>query len=60
MKNFLPILILMLSFGTINAQSVNKLKKQLLSSIEQKSDELITMSDNIWHTTLNTVQIFLP
>ena len=49
MKNFLPILILMLSFGTINAQSVNKLKKQLLSSIEQKSDELITMSDNIWH-----------
>ena len=49
MKNFLPILILMLSFGTINAQSVNKLKKQLLSSIEQKSDELITMSDNIWY-----------
>ena len=49
MKNFLPILILMLSFGTINAQSVNKLKKQLLSSIEQKSDELITISDNIWH-----------
>ena len=48
MKNFLPILILMLSFGTINAQSVNKLKKQLLSSIEQKSDELVTMSDNIW------------
>ena len=49
MKNFLPTLILMLSFGTINAQSVNKLKKQLLSSIEQKSDELITISDNIWH-----------
>ena len=49
MKNFLPILILMLSFGSINAQSVNKLKKELLNSIEQKSDELITMSDNIWH-----------
>jgi aminobenzoyl-glutamate utilization protein B len=25
------------------------LKKELLNSIEKKSDELITMSDNIWH-----------
>lgn len=49
MKNFLPILILMLSYGSVNAQSVNKLKKELLNSIEKKSDELITMSDNIWH-----------
>ena len=49
MKNFLPILILILSYGSINAQSVNKLKKELLNSIEKKSDELITMSDNIWH-----------
>ena len=49
MKNFLPILILMLSYGSVNAQSVNKLKKELLNSIEQKSDELITISDNIWH-----------
>jgi aminobenzoyl-glutamate utilization protein B len=49
MKNYLPILILILSIGSINAQSVNKLKKELLNSIEQKSDELITMSDNIWH-----------
>ena len=49
MKNFLLILILMLSFGSINAQSANKLKKELLNSIEQKSDELVTMSDNIWH-----------
>jgi aminobenzoyl-glutamate utilization protein B len=49
MKNFLPILILILSYGSINAQSVNKLKKELLNSIEQKSDELVTMSDNIWH-----------
>ena len=48
MKNFLPILILMLSYGSINAQSVNKLKKELLNSINEKSDELITMSDNIW------------
>ena len=49
MKNYLLILILILSIGSINAQSVNKLKKELLNSIEQKSDELITMSDNIWH-----------
>ena len=49
MKNYLPILILILSIGSIKAQSVNKLKKELLNSIEQKSDELITMSDNIWH-----------
>jgi aminobenzoyl-glutamate utilization protein B len=49
MKKYLPILILILSIGSINAQSVNKLKKELLNSIEQKSDELITMSDNIWH-----------
>ena len=49
MKNYLPILILILSIGSINAQSVNKLKKELLNSIELKSDELITMSDNIWH-----------
>ena len=49
MKNYLPILILILSIGSINAQSVNKLKKELLNSIEHKSDELITMSDNIWH-----------
>ena len=48
MKNFLLILILMLSYGSINAQSANKLKKELLNSINQKSDELITISDNIW------------
>ena len=48
MKNFLPILILMLSYGSTNAQSANKLKKELLNSINQKSDELITISDNIW------------
>ena len=48
MKNFLPTLILMLSYGSTNAQSANKLKKELLNSINQKSDELITISDNIW------------
>ena len=49
MKNFLPILIAILSLGGMYAQGVNKLKKELLNSIEKKSDELITMSDNIWH-----------
>ena len=49
MKNFLPILIAMLSLGGMYAQGVNKLKKELLNSIEKKSDELITMSDNIWY-----------
>jgi aminobenzoyl-glutamate utilization protein B len=49
MKNFLPILIAMLSLGGMYAQGVNKLKKELLNSIEKKSDELVTMSDNIWH-----------
>ena len=49
MKNILPILIAILSLGGMYAQGVNKLKKELLNSIEKKSDELITMSDNIWH-----------
>ncbi|MBT4236824.1 MAG: amidohydrolase [Cryomorphaceae bacterium] len=48
MKNFIPILLLMLSFGSIHAQKTNKLKKELISSIEQKSNDLITISDNIW------------
>ena len=48
MKNYLPILILILSIGSINAQSTNKLKKDLLNSIDQKSNDLISISDNIW------------
>ena len=31
-----------------NSQSVNKLKKELLNSLEQKSTELTNLSDNIW------------
>ena len=30
------------------SQSVNKLKKQLVIRIEQKSSELTKLSDNIW------------
>ena len=48
MKKFLPILLLTLSTFTLNSQSVNKLKKELLNSLEQKSSALISVSDKIW------------
>ena len=48
MKKFLTLLVLTLSYGNTNAQSTNKLKKELLSSIEQRSNDLISISDNIW------------
>ena len=38
----------MISSFTLQAQSVNKLKKELLNSLEQKSTALISISDNIW------------
>ena len=48
MKKFLSFLLLIFSFATINAQSANKLKKELLSSIEQKTSDLTSLSDKIW------------
>ena len=48
MKKFIPILFLTLSTFSLYSQSVNKLKKELLNSLEQKSSELISVSDNIW------------
>ena len=48
MKKFLTLLVLTLSYGNTHAQSTNKLKKELLSSIEQRSNDLISISDNIW------------
>ena len=48
MKKFLPILLLTLSAFTLHSQSVNKLKKELLNSLEQKSSVLISVSDKIW------------
>ena len=48
MKEFLSFLLLIFSLATINAQSANKLKKELLSSIEQKTSELTSLSDKIW------------
>ena len=48
MRKFIPILLLSLSTFTLHCQSVNKLKKELLNSLEQKSSALISVSDNIW------------
>ena len=48
MRKFIPILLLSLSTFTLHSQSVNKLKKELLNSLEQKSSALISVSDNIW------------
>lgn len=48
MKNFLYTILLLLTVFTGYSQSVNKLKKELLSSIENKSSDLISVSDNIW------------
>ena len=48
MRKFIPILLLSLSTFTLHSQSVNKLKKELLNSLDQKSSALISVSDNIW------------
>ena len=48
MRKLFPVLILIISSFTLQAQSVNKLKKELLNSLEQKSSALISVSDNIW------------
>ena len=48
MRKFIPILLLSLSTFTLHSQSVKKLKKELLNSLEQKSSALISVSDNIW------------
>ncbi len=48
MKNFFTILLIFISFVTVQSQSVNKLKKELLSSIDQKTSDLTSLSDKIW------------
>ena len=48
MKNFLTILFTTITIVSVQSQSANKLKKELLNSIEQKTTELTTLSDNIW------------
>ena len=48
MKNLLSIVFLIGSTFLLNSQSVNKLKKDLLNSIEEKTLELTSLSDKIW------------
>ena len=48
MKKLLSILFIVGSTFLANSQSANKLKKELLNSIEQKSSELTALSDKIW------------
>ena len=48
MRKFIPILLLSHSTFMLHSQSVKKLKKELLNSLEQKSSALISVSDNIW------------
>ena len=48
MKQIFTILLLSVSFITVQSQSANKLKKELLSSIDQKTSELTSLSDKIW------------
>ena len=48
MKKFLIILLTTLTIISAQSQSTNKLKKELLYSIEQKTNELVSLSDKIW------------
>jgi len=48
MKKFLITLLTTLTIISAQSQSTNKLKKELLYSIEQKTDELTSLSDKIW------------
>ena len=48
MKKLLSIVFFIGSTFLLNSQSVNKLKKDLLNSIEEKTLELTSLSDKIW------------
>ena len=48
MKKLLTILFATITIFSVQSQSAKKLKKELLNSIEQKTTELTTLSDNIW------------
>ena len=48
MKNLLSIVFVIGSTFLLNSQGVNKLKKDLLNSIEEKTLELTSLSDKIW------------
>ena len=48
MRNLLSIVFVIGSTFLLNSQSVNKLKKDILNSIEEKTLELTSLSDKIW------------
>ena len=48
MKQIFTILFLSISFITVQSQSANKLKKELLNSIDEKTSDLTSLSDKIW------------
>ena len=48
MRNLLSIVFVIGSTFLLNSQSVNKLKKDLLNSIEEKTLELTSLSNKIW------------
>ncbi len=48
MQKFITILLLVFSFLSVQSQSVNKLKKQLVNSIDMKTSDLTSLSDKIW------------
>ena len=48
MQKFITILLLVFSFLSAQSQSVNKLKKQLVNSIDMKTSDLTSLSDKIW------------
>ena len=48
MQKFITILLLVFSFLSAQSQSANKLKKQLVNSIDMKTSDLTSLSDKIW------------
>ena len=48
MKQIFTILFLSISFISVQSQSANKLKKELLNSIDEKTSDLTSLSDKIW------------
>ena len=48
MQKFITILLIVFSFLSAQSQSANKLKKQLVNSINMKTSDLTSLSDKIW------------
>ena len=48
MQKFITIFLLVFSFLSVQSQTANKLKKQLVNSIDMKTSDLTSLSDKIW------------